>query len=262
LALRRLAELSGRSGWMSTPAGAIRYTVRGPPGAQDLLVLHGLGDSIAGWARAALPLSKRYRVHLLDLPGHGLSADPPDYKLSTFVDAVERYAQTLRKPLILGHSLGGWIAQRLLLRNPELASGLLLVNPAGAMVSAEELGEFLQLLQPKSARDAWRYLDRAFHRAPLALRLLPNEIIKAMSAPSAQGFFASLGDGDFLVGDELARLRLPIRLLWGKHDRFLPAGTLPFFQRFLKEAKFQIIERAGHCPHLEVPADLARTVLG
>jgi len=259
--LRGLAELGGRSGWMSTPAGALRYTVRGPEGAQDLLVIHGLGDSVAGWARAALPLSKRHRLHLVDLPGHGLSADPPDFKLGTLVSAVEQYALTLSRPMVVGHSLGGWIALRLLLRQPQLASRLVLVNPAGALLPAAEFAQFKALLQPKSARDVWRYLDLAFHRAPIALRLAPGEVMKVMHAPPARGFFSALVEGDFLLAEELRELRAPVRLLWGRHDRFLPAGTLPFFRAALPSAELAYVERAGHAPHLEVPADLARAIL-
>jgi pimeloyl-ACP methyl ester carboxylesterase len=260
--LRRLAERGGRSGWVHTPAGSLRYTVRGPAGATPLLVVHGLGDSIPGWARAAPALAARHRLHLIDLPGHGLSSEPPDYRLQTLLRAVEAYALSLDdQPLLVGHSLGGWLALRLLLRHPGLARGLVLVNPTGASLPAEEFQEFAALLQPEGARDVWRYLDRAFHRAPLALRLVPGEVIKAMRAPSAQGLLGSLGEGDFLLADELRAVRTPIRLLWGRHDRFLPASTLPFFRAHLPHAEVVLLERAGHCPHLEAPTALARAIL-
>jgi abhydrolase domain-containing protein 6 len=259
--LRRFAEVSGRSGWTDTPGGALRYTVRGPEGAPPLLVLHGLGDSIAGWARAAGALSLRHRLHLIDLPGHGLSAEPPDYRLSTLLAAVEAYALRLEQPVIAGHSLGGWLALRLALRRPEVARSLVLINPAGATVPAEELTEFISLVQPKGARDVRRYLDRAFHRAPLGMRLAPGEVMRAMHSASARGFLGALAGEDFLLGDELRALRAPVRLLWGRHDRFLPPATLPFFRAHLPLAELVLLERAGHCPHLETPGDLARAIL-
>ena len=79
------------------------------------------------------------------------------------------------------------------------------------------------------------------------------------SAP-AQGFIGSLGEGDFLLADELRSLRLPIRLLWGRHDHFLPKATLAFFRQHLPTARVELLEGAGHCPHLEIPGELARAI--
>src|SRR5436853_552722 len=74
-----------------------------------------LGDSLAGWAQVVGPLAREFQVHLLDLPGHGLSGKPPNWRLQTLADAVAQYARPLRDPVLVGHSLGGWLALRLAL---------------------------------------------------------------------------------------------------------------------------------------------------
>jgi pimeloyl-ACP methyl ester carboxylesterase len=140
-------------------------------------------------------------------------------------------------------------------------ASLCLVNPAGALVPAEEMSEFVALLHPRDAADARRYLALAFHKPPLALRLAPGEVIKAMRSAATQGFLGALEDGDFLRADELRSLRVPARVLWGRHDRFLPPATLGFFRRHLPAARVELLERAGHCPHLEVPGELARAIV-
>ena len=152
--LRKLAERGARVGFLH----GLRFAVRGPPGGPELLILHGLGDSIAGWARVLGPLSRTHRVHIVDLPGHGLSAPPADFRLGTLLEPVARYAAGLRSPLLVGHSLGGWLAARLALRPQTSASGLLLVNPAGAVLPAAEWAGFRQLLDTVDAR---AYLERA-----------------------------------------------------------------------------------------------------
>src|SRR5437016_4107014 len=217
--LRKLAERGAQVGSLH----GLRYAVRGPPGAPELLVLHGLGDSIAGWARVVGPLSRNHRVHLVDLPGHGLSAPPADYRLGTLLEPVARYAARLRSPVLVGHSLGGWLAARLALRPQTSASGLLLVNPAGAVLPAAEWAGFRQLLDTVDAR---AYLERAFHRAPAALRLFPREIARAMSAPATRAFLGAVADG-CLVNRAAAAARpcYPAGGLVRADARWLPSWT-------------------------------------
>jgi len=251
--LRKLAERGARVGFLH----GLRFAVRGPPGGPELLILHGLGDSIAGWARVLGPLSRTHRVHIVDLPGHGLSAPPADFRLGTLLEPVARYAAGLRSPLLVGHSLGGWLAARLALRPQTSASGLLLVNPAGAVLPAAEWAGFRQLLDTVDAR---AYLERAFHRAPVALRLFPREIARAMFAPATRAFLEAVAPEDFLRDMELAALRMPVRIVWGERDRLLPAGTLPFFRAHLPRVEVVTLPHAGHLPHLEAPTELARAI--
>jgi pimeloyl-ACP methyl ester carboxylesterase len=106
-----------------------------------------------------------------------------------------------------------------------------------------------------------RYLKSAFHRAPLTMRLFPNEVIRAMSAEACQGILDAVEEEDFLPEAELSSLRAPLRLIWGAMDRLLPEGTLEFFRRALPGAEVVMLERAGHLPHLEAPRALARALL-
>jgi pimeloyl-ACP methyl ester carboxylesterase len=259
--MRRFAERGARVGFADSPAGPLRFAVRGPADAPPLLLLHGLGDSLAGWAQVVGPLAQSFQVHLLDLPGHGLSARPPDFRLRTLVGAVAHYARELREPLLVGHSLGGWLALRLALSGNLRARGLTLINPAGALLAKEEWAPFRQIISARDRKGVNRYLKLAFHRAPFALRLFPGEVVKAMWAEAAQGILDAVAEEDFLREPELLALSLPLRLIWGTSDRLLPQGTLAFFQRALPRAEVTLLENVGHLPHLEAPRALARALL-
>lgn len=261
------AEAFGDSGFFETPQGRLRWAARGRKDAQPLLVIHGMGDTLGGWAQAAPLLTARYRVHLVDLPGHGLSAAPPDARFSTILAAVAAYARTLRNPVLLGHSLGGWLAVRLAGDPSIAASGLLLVNPGGMLPTPALWEPFLALVQPPkqeaqpAKESARRYLRAAFHAPPALLRLFPGEVTRAMAAPAITLFLGALTEADFLRPEELSALRLPVRLVWGESDRLLPAGTLDFFRRNLPAHRFVPLARTGHLPHLESPLGLARALL-
>jgi pimeloyl-ACP methyl ester carboxylesterase len=196
-------------------------------------------------------------VHIVDLPGHGLSPPPANFRLPTLLDPLARYAAGLRAPVLVGHSLGGWLAARLAL-SPEIhARGLVLVNPAGAVLPEAEWTAFRDLLENADARS---YLERAFHSAPVALRLFPAEVARTMSSPATRSFLAAVVKEDFLGDAELASLKVPARIVWGERDRLLPAATLPFFRAHLVAAEIVLLPRAGHLPHLEAPAELARAI--
>jgi pimeloyl-ACP methyl ester carboxylesterase len=259
--MRGLAERGGRVGWAPSLAGPLRYAVRGRPDARPVLLLHGLGDSLAGWAQVAGPLARKFQVHLLDLPGHGLSSRPNDWRLQTLADAVAQYAQGLREPVLVGHSLGGWLALRLALCGAVRASGIALVNPGGATLSSELWAPFRALVSARDRAGVARYLERAFHRVPVALRLFPGEVIQAMSSDASQGILDALSEADFLREAELATLTAPLRLIWGARDRLLPEGTLEFFRRALPRAELVVLANCGHLPHLETPRALARALL-
>jgi pimeloyl-ACP methyl ester carboxylesterase len=251
--LRRIAERGARVGTLH----GLRFAVRGAPSAPELLVLHGLGDSIAGWARMLGPLSRTHCVHIVDLPGHGLTPPPSDYRLATILEPLARYASGLSAPVFVGHSLGGWLAARLALLPSSAARGLILINPAGAVLPEVEWTAFRELFDRADAR---AYLERAFHSAPLLLRLFPGEIARAMSSTATRAFLAAVSREDFLRDAELASLRMPVRMIWGERDRLLPAGSLPFFRAHLPRAEIVVLPRAGHLPHLETPAELARAI--
>jgi abhydrolase domain-containing protein 6 len=259
--MRGVAERGARVGWAPSSAGPLRFAVRGDPSARPLLLLHGLGDSLAGWAQVVGPLSRRYQVHLLDLPGHGLSHKPPDWKLATLSRAVADYAVQLREPVIAGHSLGGWIALRLLLSGAVRPSALALINPGGALLDRALWQPFRASVSARDREGVKAYLQRAFRRAPLLMRLLPSQVIELMWAEPAQGILDALVEEDFLREAELAAVRVPLRLIWGAHDRLLPPGSLEFFRAALPEAELVVLEKAGHLPHIEAPRELARALL-
>lgn len=258
--LRKLAEAGGVTEHLLTPAGLWRLSSRGAESRPQLLVIHGLGDSIAGWAQASLPLLTRFRVHLVDLAGHGLSEAPPDWSQATLLQGVRAVVQRFPTARLVGHSLGAWLLLKLILRGELLPRELVLVNPGGATLPREEWEPFKKLILADSPAGARAYLRRAFHSPPRALELFPGEVIRQMRAPAISGFLGAVQESDFIAPGALASLSIPTRVIWGQSDRLLPVGTLPFWQRELPRARFVLLDKAGHCPHLERPLALARAV--
>ena len=97
-----------------------------------LLLCHGLGDSGQCWPRVAAALAGDYDLIMLDARAHGRS-DAPDsgYSYNTLADDVAGVIQSLglRKPCVMGHSMGAMTAAFAAVRHPDLVGRLVLEDP-------------------------------------------------------------------------------------------------------------------------------------
>jgi len=115
------------------PVAPQRTTALGAFGSGPTVVLvHGLGSSVAHWLPVARDLARDHRVVLVELPGHGLAAMPGELSLD---DAASRLDEAIRSecdgPVVLvGHSVGGLVAAAEALRDPDRVRALVLVETA------------------------------------------------------------------------------------------------------------------------------------
>src|SRR5215213_7336405 len=111
---------------------SIRYLNVGA--GQPLVLLHGAGDNALDWQWVMPALAATYRVYAPDLPGSPDSARPAaDYSPAFFERFVAGFldASGIERVAVAGNSLGGLIALRLALSEPERAGALVLVDSAG-----------------------------------------------------------------------------------------------------------------------------------
>lgn len=96
-----------------------------------MLMVHGLGGSLANWEAVAPSFTSQFRVLALDLPGFGLSQPRGDFRISTHVSAVSRFIEAVGGPVTLvGNSMGGLVCEFVAATNPDLVNRLVLVAPA------------------------------------------------------------------------------------------------------------------------------------
>ncbi len=106
------------------------YTVSGPLGAPTLVFVHGTRLTRAAWGPQVAGLSDTYRTIAVDLPGHGTLADR-EFTLDAAADhlaAAIDAAATDRRAIVVGLSLGGYVAMELAARSPERVRGLVLAG--------------------------------------------------------------------------------------------------------------------------------------
>jgi pimeloyl-ACP methyl ester carboxylesterase len=214
-------------------------------------------------------------VIALDLPPFGRSASPPRGKLLDFyseffphfLDALE-----LEQTTVIGHSLGGAVALRLAIENPERVDRLGLVAPAGLgdappwwwhALTARALWQgALAIPSPLTAP-----IVRQGLKGFLGLRLFadPNRMGREIKHlvdmhGSRQSFSKLLEAGhaciDSYTGRLLERsveLEIPLWMLWGRQDGLVPSLHARAFAGAHPDAKVHVLDDCGHYPHIEFP---------
>jgi len=116
--------------YLDTPTGLLHWVDYGGTGPIILLV-HGLGGSVANWDAVGQRMTEHGRVLALDLPGYGLSPPAGDWKVTTMAAAVHDFIEASGPPVTLvGNSMGGLVSSMVAAGHPDLVSALVLVSPA------------------------------------------------------------------------------------------------------------------------------------
>lgn len=252
---------------LSTPpaAGALNAVWLRRGEGMPVVLLHGYSADLNNWRGLFAGARPAFPVLALDLPAHGDSPRAVPADADALCAAVEStLAPLLAGPVVLaGHSFGGAIAARLATRGHLDLRGLCLFAPAGLGPEIDEA--FTRgILRARSAASLRPWLERlvndpatitdAFVKA-VAARRQDDALTAAMSA-FADRFFPD-GTQTLSIRADLARLRIPARVVFGRQDRILPFATT---RDLPATVALHAVDACGHLPHLEHP-DLSLRVL-
>jgi pimeloyl-ACP methyl ester carboxylesterase len=232
----------------------------GPTSAPALLYLHGtfLGNL---WLEFHQALSQRFHLFAPDIPGFGLTGRPDwmrdmsDYILY-FRDLLDELG--LDKPMVVGHSLGGWMAAELAVWYPERVKKLVLSNSVGIRVKGTPIAHIF-------AMNPQELLSACFDNFLAAMPLMPTEMNAdyLLSQYRQRTTLASLAwnpDYDPKLERRLQWVKCPTLIIWGQNDRLVPAAYGDAFHRLLANSELVKLDGTGHMPMFEMPAEWSRHV--
>jgi pimeloyl-[acyl-carrier protein] methyl ester esterase len=238
----------------------IETTGQGP----DLVLVHGWAMHAGIFAPLRFVLEQHYTLHLVDLPGHGLSGER-DTTLDP-VDAARRIAQRVPAGAIwLGWSLGGVVCLHAALEMPSAVHGLVMIAASPRFVTMPDwphgvdASVFAQF-GDELARDYRRTLDRF-----LALECMGSDCARAELRELRAQVFAhgepaprALADGLRILAEtdlraRLGELRCPSLWIAGARDRLIPAGALEWAAQHAPRGAFVAIAGGGHAPFIGHP---------
>ena len=219
---------------------------------RPLVFLHG-----ASGAPVVLPfmekLATRYDVLVPDHPGYGQSAEP-DW-LENIHDVAYFYldflkALKLEKAVIVGSSMGGWMAMEMAVRDTSRIGSVVLVSPAGLFAPGAEPADIFLLPQEEMVRKLFH--DQKYAQARLAIPETPESIdlgLKNRHTTARLAWEPRLQDP--FLAKWLHRIDVPVSIVWGAQDAILPVATAHEIKRLLPKAELNIFENCGHLPQVE-----------
>ena len=228
-----------------------------------VILLHGLGGSSANWAPNIAPLAKTYRVLVPDQIGFGKSDKPMlNYRVSTLVDFLDGFYKQagVQKATLVGNSLGGFTAAAFAIAYPEKVDKLVLVDAAGFSVTGDLDPKVLNGLNPSTRQQVKELLAVVFYNkqmfgSDVAVEGFLASRVAAGDQYTIQRFIESIGRGEDVLDGKLGAIKHPTLIIWGREDGLT---QLAMGQRFNKEiagSQLFIIEKCGHVPQLEKPAE-------
>lgn len=232
----------------------------GSPTAPPLFYLHGtnLGNL---WLDYHQALAQHFHLFAPDIPGFGLTERPDwmrdmsDYILF-FRDLLNELG--LDRVMLVGHSLGGWMAAEIVVWFPERVKKLALSNAVGIRVKGSPIADIF-------AMNAQELVAACFDNPMAAMPLMPAEftIDYLLTQYKERTTLASLAwnpSYDRKLERRLAGITCPTLVIWGENDRLVPPVYGDTFHRLITNSQLVKLEGTGHMPMFEKHEEWARTI--
>lgn len=231
-----------------------------------LLMLHGSGAGVTGWAnwRNLIPkMADRYRVIAPDLVGFGYTKTPADFEfrfMDSWIDQMLALLDALdvEKAHLLGNSFGGSLAMALAVRRPELFDRLVLMGPGGWPVKVNSNLEELWSYEP-SVKNMKRLLDiMAFDRS-LVTDELAELRYKATMRPGAQEVFERVFpaprqrwlDAQIVPVADLIAMEHDVLIIHGRDDIVVDPMVSWNLHQHIPNSQLHMIGQCGHWTMIE-----------
>jgi pimeloyl-ACP methyl ester carboxylesterase len=228
---------------------------------QKLLFLHGAGG-LAQWLPFFDDLAEGYELLVPEHPGFGASDDAawirnvPDMAMY-YLELAEMLG--IDQAHLVGHSLGGWIAAEMLVRDRARFDSLTLIAPAGIRVEGVLSGD--NFIWGPEERIRNLYHDQSFAEQLLGMELTEeqrNLQLRNLFAATKLGWQPRWYDPD--LERWLHRIKLPSLVVWGADDKLLPREYGALWRERLPDPRLITIDQCGHIPHVEKREVVSREV--
>ncbi len=242
----------------------------GPRDAPVIMLLHGSNADLHTWQPWVDDLSRDYRIVRYDQIGHGLTGPALDGDLSpaAFAADVGEVADALgiERFVLAGNSMGGTVAVRYAMTNPERLLGLVLIDAGGAPVERKDGGNlaFAIAAMPVVNRLAGEITPRILVERSLSQSVSNQAIVTPEAVDRYWELARYPGNRDAMLErfaqqrtpftpEQVRAIAVPTLVMWGQDDTIIPYEAAGWYMAHLRDATIASYPGIGHLPMEEAP---------
>ena len=243
---------------------------------QVIVLLHGTGASLHTWNKWTKELKKKYRVISLDLPAYGLTGPNPEkkYLISDYSNFLNSFIELLQIEdfILSGNSLGGAIAWFYASEYPDKIKLLSLLSPSGFINKDKGSPFVFKLARTPMINKLLRYITPRFlikntlkevyyDKTKLTNKKIDTYRDMVLRENNRESFIdrSLLKPQDY--SDRLKLISIPIQIIWGNEDAWIPVSNAMLFEKELPNAVVNIMKKTGHIPMEERPLESLNLLL-
>lgn len=247
----------------------IRKTLREPvagQGCRRLVFVPGLGDSPGSWlpffTLSKADLTRRFdEVLVIDFPGYMgfLSHQEMVSSMDILLGVVRMVCELYPPEVLMGHSLGAWLAGKIAQDSKHLMEQFIAVAPSG-LIAHEERGVFGDFIVKNQSLTLEELLELIVHDPKKFGPLLNRDFKVFYEQPSIRSFVDSVRDEHFIDSNRPLMAR-KLSVIWGDADRFVPTHWMRnWIESYGEFLDAYLLKKTGHIPQMERPLVTARVV--
>jgi pimeloyl-ACP methyl ester carboxylesterase len=258
------------SHWAQIDNQDMNYVDIGSGDGPPVVFIHGLSGSWQNWLENLPYFARKRHCIAMDLPGFGHSPMPHQkISISGYARQVDALCEQLDlgKCIVVGNSMGGFVAAELAIQYPQRAERVCLVAAAGisitnlrrrpvltgariagALGAASAAQTRVMVARP---RLRWFFTNFVFRHPSRIATDLMYEQLRGAGKPGLYDALDALTSYDFR--DRLPEIKAPTLIVWGDSDMLVPVKDANEFERLIPESRTVILEDTGHVPMMERP---------
>jgi pimeloyl-ACP methyl ester carboxylesterase len=236
-----------------------------------IVLLHGFMESLQIWNDFAVALSKSFRVVRIDLPGHGNTPVMDEmHSMALMAEVVKTVLDDLkiRKCVMIGHSMGGYVTLAFAKRFREMLSGFCLFHSHAAADNAEareNRRRTINIVKMNRAGFIQQFIPDLFAASNIEKFADEIQVLQKQAAStSAKSIIAALeGMKERSSNFELLiNTKLPVLFVCGKEDSRIPVQTVMAQAILPAHAEILILADVGHMGYIEAKKETLEMIEG
>lgn len=242
----------------------LEYVEQGDPSGLPIIFLHGVTDSWRSFEGLLSHLPSWMRAFALSQRGHGESTRPEaGYRFVDFSEDLQQFLDAFDIPaaLMVGHSMGSYVAQRFAMDHADRTLGLVLLGSFAKLrgnPGVQELWDSVvsNLADPVDPNFALEFQKSTLARpiAPASLDTFVRETLK-VPARVWRATFSEFLQADF--SNERKTITTPTLIIWGDQDGFITRNDQVVLHDAIRDSRLVIYPGVGHAIHWEDPTQVA-----